>query len=431
MSTPNINITVANTRIVGGAAAACLRLCTGLMQQRRCTVRFVTRGEPPDNAGVVINFRKFPLRRTLPDRARNGTRIRLLEKRKSILGRPNTLEICSFPESSVDLSAAIQSQPCDLVNLHWVSGMLDYPSFFQKLHLPVVWTLHDMNPFLGYEHFREQVYDVNANGKFVYYSPTSQEIDLNKRLIESKQRWVSDLEDLVVVAPSKWLAEEARRSPVFVNRRILTIPYGLNTKVFCCIDSLQCKQLLGLDPKRKQLLFVSDNVSKARKGGAVLLRALSAMKQLDGIELMVVGGAFPEHWVPGLRIRNFGAVGDEHLMSLLYNAADAFVLPSLVDNLPNTMLESLACGTPVIAFAIGGVPDAVQDSQNGILCESVTTEALGKAVEVFLDNAQAFDRNRIASEAAELYALDVQATRYLSLFENTLNRNSQLCEVSN
>lgn len=423
-----MNLAIANTYTQGGAAAACLRLRRGLLQQG-CSVNFVTRGMMQDAASSEIDCRRFPLRRTLLDRMRNGVRIRLLEQRKSILGRPDTLELCSFPESSLDLAAAIHSQSCDLVNLHWVSGMLDYPSFFAKLGLPTVWTLHDMNAFLGYEHYNEQVHDVDAKGQFVRYQPSKAECDLNQRLIECKQRWVSKLGTLVVVAPSKWLASEAERSPVFADRRVHTIPYGLDTQVFCRNDSIEAKRLLGLDPKRKQLLFVSDNVKKARKGGAVLLHALSRIKHLDQIELMVVGGSFPSNVIPGLQIRNIGSVGDERLMSMIYNASDAFVLPSLVDNLPNTMLESLACGTPVIAFAIGGVPDAVQESKNGILCESLSTEALSKAIEVFLENAQAFDRNRISSEAAERFALKAQATRYLSLFENTFNRNLKLCEV--
>ncbi|MEQ9823733.1 MAG: glycosyltransferase [Puniceicoccaceae bacterium] len=418
-----MNISIANTHTQGGAAAACLRLRNGLIQQG-CSVRLVTRGLLPDEPDKVIDCRKFTLRRTQADRVRNWIRIRLLEKRRSVLNRPGNIEQCSFPESYFDLAAAIQSQPCDIINLHWVSGMLDYPSFFQKLELPVVWTLHDMNAFMGYEHFVEQVSDLDAQGKFVYYRPSSKEMDLNKRLVESKQRWVSKAKNLTVVTPSKWLESEAARSPVFADRCIHTIPYGLDTQVYCRNDSAEAKQLLGLDPQRKQLLFVSDNVKKARKGGVALLHALSGLKHLDQIELMVVGGHFPSNAITGLQIRNMGSVNDDHLMSMLYNAADAFVLPSLVDNLPNTMLESLACGTPVIAFAIGGVPDAVKDFQNGILCESVTTESLRSTIQEFLDGAGSFDRERIASDAAKHYALEIQATRYQSLFREVLLSHS-------
>lgn len=319
----------------------------------------------------------------------------------------------------------VESNP-DIVHLFWVNkGFLGIETL-RNFNRPIVWTLHDMWPFTGGCH-----YD-NECGKFrqscgncpVLHSEREQ--DLSRSIWERKRKsWEGML--IVVVSTSRWLADMARSSSLFRNYRIEVIPNGLDTDRYKPIDKKVARATYNL-PHDKQLILFSalSAVSEKRKGNHFLVQALEKMSKVDWgarVELVIIGASRPETPLDlGMKVHYMGYLQDEISQVLLYSAADVVVAPSLQENLSNTVMESLACGTPVVAFNIGGMPDMIDHQMNGYLARPFETDDLAEGIMWVLENT---DRRNTLSQRArqtvlERYALKIVANRYLSLYQSIL-----------
>jgi glycosyltransferase involved in cell wall biosynthesis len=314
-----------------------------------------------------------------------------------------------------------QALPTDVLNLHWVAGFIGYREFFRALpsDLPAVWTLHDMNPFTGGCH-----HAANCRN-FAEHCGCCPQLNSSEQRDFSNDVWVRKREayDRVnpkafrVVTPSRWLADEAKRSSLMENFSIHVIPYGLDTNCFRPQDQEVARKLLGVPPNAKVLLFVSHLLSNRHKGAALLVEVAERLRTIPGLFVLSIGqGTLPEQLpVPELSV---ASLQTDEQVALAYNAADLFVLPTLQDNFPNTALEALACGVPVVAFEVGGVPEIVRDGQTGLLVEKDNAVAFAGAVESLLNDPER-RRNMSANcrhIAVNEYALELQALRYVELY---------------
>ena len=195
------------------------------------------------------------------------------------------------------------------------------------------------------------------------------------------------------------------------------IPYGLNGEVFKYDEKDEARQRLRLPLGSCIVLFVADSISVKRKGIDILLEALRTL-YVNNVLLVVVGRQWeaPDKMPPH---RYLGEVKSEAEMSLLYSAADVFVMPSTEDNFPNTVLESLASGTPVAGFNIGGVSEQIEHGKNGVLCNKVEPFAFKNSI-IELLQQHTFDRTEISRNAHEKYALHVQAERMKAVYHSIL-----------
>jgi glycosyltransferase involved in cell wall biosynthesis len=226
---------------------------------------------------------------------------------------------------------------------------------------------------------------------------------------------MSTVDNLTIVAPSEWLAQEARKSEVFKGKSVLCIPYGLNAEIYSPRDQDYSRDLLNIPRNKKVILFVADSISNNRKGFIFLKRAFQQLTN-ENVVLCAIGQKNSELDCID-NILELGPIYDERLMSIAYSAADVFVIPSLMDNLPNTVLESIMCGTPVIGFPVGGIPEMIVDGENGLLTKDISVSSLVETLSKFLDFPGRFDRKRIRENAVEKYEQKVQAERYISLFK--------------
>ena len=305
---------------------------------------------------------------------------------------------------------------CDVVNLHWVSGFMDYLAFLPEIarRAPIVWTLHDMNPFTGGCH-----YDVNC-GRFIGSCGSCPMIgnagagDFTSRVLQRKKRAFESIgrNRLAVVTPSRWLTDQASRSSLLGQYEPVTIPYGLNTDVFQPREKQLAREVLGIPVNARVVLFVAQTIRDRRKGHRFLLEALGAM---DDVFLLRGGSGDPTGAKNTLHL---GFVDAERLVSLVYSAADVFAAPSLEDNLPQTVLEALACGVPVVASRVGGIPDAVLHGENGLLVPPGDARALQEALQTVLsDEAKRAGMARRAREiAVERFGFSQQAKAYQAVF---------------
>lgn len=313
----------------------------------------------------------------------------------------------------------------DLVHLHWVAGLIEWTDFLPGTSAPLVWTLHDMNPFTGGCH-----YDQGCGRWLERCGGCPQlgsrwERDLSRVVWRRKARALSRLAPgaLTVVAPSRWLAACARQSGLFRRLRVETIPYGLDHVRLSPRPRAAARARWGLPTGARAALFVAHDLSNPRKGLEPLRAALEALRDDPDAWLVTVGASAPSGPLP-VKHRHLGQLTGESELADAYAAADLLVAPSLQDNLPNTVLEAMSCGVPSVGFAVGGLPDLVTPGQTGLLAEPGDAPALGRSLRRLLDDPGLRARLGAACRAQveREHTLAVQASRYQALYSDVLGK---------
>jgi glycosyltransferase involved in cell wall biosynthesis len=319
----------------------------------------------------------------------------------------------------------------DVVNFHILhSGYFSYlylPALTR--HRPGVMTLHDMWSFTGHCAYS---YDCNrwqdGCGRCPY-PDTYPSIARDATHWEWQLKdWVYGRSNLTIVAPSRWLVEQAQKS--LLNRfAIHHIPYGIDTDAYQPVALEPCRQALGIPQGKRVLLFGAASLTDYRKGGDLLLKALQALPDTLRSELILMtlgdGGHSIESQV-GIPVLSLGYVASDRLKSIAYSAADLFLFPTRADNLPLVLQESMACGTPMVSFDVGGVSDLVRPGVTGYLAPPEDVKGFSQGiVELLEDHAlrQQLSHN-CRTIALDEYPLELQAQRYIALYEQLLAAKS-------
>lgn len=320
------------------------------------------------------------------------------------------------------LPKSINSIQPDILHLHWICRGFMRIETLSKLKSPLVWTLHDSWAFTGGCHYPFECTRYTERCGVCPQLLSRKESDLSRRVWDRKQSGWRNVR-IHIVTPSRWLAGCARSSSLFRNSRIDVIPNGIDTEIYKPVDKAFARKVLGLPDNRRLLLFGSANAAKdPRKGFQFLLPALERLRESrwhEKTELMVFGSsAFDGANQTGYKTRFFGTLHDDISLSLVYAAADAFIAPSMQDNLPNTVMEAMACGTPCIAFDIGGMPDMIDHRTNGYLAKPFDVDNLAGGIAWLLEDANRLgDLSRAAREkVAREYSLRFIAARYLDIY---------------
>jgi glycosyltransferase involved in cell wall biosynthesis len=234
------------------------------------------------------------------------------------------------------------------------------------------------------------------------------------------------LTQLHLVAPSRWVAEEVRQSALLGRFPVTVIPHGLDVEAFAPRDRTFARDALGLPQQAKVLLFAAHTVSERRKGFSLLVEALAGLREDPNLFLLAVGGYSAVEQI-GIPCRPLGYISNERLLSIVYSAADLCVVPTLQDNLPNIAIESLACGTPVVGFRVGGMPDIVRDGLTGLLVPLGDSQALREGIRQMLASPVALAEMSVhcRQTAVEEYSIQRQARDYMKLY-GSFGAQSQL-----
>ena len=337
----------------------------------------------------------------------------------------------SIASRGINITKEKAVKDSDIINLHWINkSFLSLKSIKQigKLNKPIVWTLHDMWAFTGGCHY--------SNGCIGYENLCGQcpilgskkSNDLSREILSRKISVFKDL-NLTIVTPSNWLADCARKSTLFKNSKIEVIPYPIDTKIFKPVGKDTARKILNLPERKLLVLFsISPTASKERKGINSLIESLLFIERkypkLAGkTELLIMGiNRFDKIERLSFKVHFLGVLYDDITISLYYNAADIFILPSTEDNLPNTVIESLSCGTPALGFKVGGVPDIISHKKNGYLAEPHNIEDLEEGLNWVLE-----DKNKLArleknarEKVLKNYTYEIIGQKYLDLYESLL-----------
>ncbi len=339
--------------------------------------------------------------------------------------RPQDAEYFSIPWQCVPLESIPFLDDSDILHFHWISGFCEPSLSVDFLRgKKIVWTLHDMNAFTGGCHYS------NGCRKFEKMCGACPELGSTEQKDLAFETWRARMIayrelDIHVVAPSTWLAEEAKKSALLGRFPVHIIPYAQPLDIFKPLQRDNIRAQLQLADDSLALLFASQSLNNTRKGGIYLVKLLHMLAQTplkERITVFMLGNnAAPEFSRAGIKVQCLGHIDDTERMAALYNAADAVLVPSLEDNQPNVICESLACGTPVVAFANGGIAEMLRHGETGYLVESKNMEEFLQGV-LWADKVREnpLIRRLCRAHALECWSSGKGAQKYFELYKNIL-----------
>lgn len=417
-----MKITLINTSDSGGGAAAAGYRLFAALRDHGLDARLLVQQKHRPETGIrgLING---PVDKFIADVNFFGERLPFLLKERD----PSVRFAFSTASTGRSIAQETWVQEADLLHLHWTNGgFLSIRNLKElaRLNKPLVWTLHDMWAFTGGCHYTEGCEHFLQECGNCPLLRRPHDRDISRTGWRQKEELIRLLEKVTFVTCSRWLKEEARRSSLLKSARIEAIPNPIDTARYQPGDRLAARRQWSLDPAEKVILFGAANIGHSRKGIAYLVAALQKLGErigTAGVSVVLVGKntgfdpatiPFKTHLLPLIRREN-------ELISL-YNAADVFVQPSLEDNLPNMVMEALACGTPVAAFRAGGLPDLVEHRSNGYLAELRSADDLSVGIEWLLNAAGPQLRNAARASVLQKFAGDTVAAAYGRIYEELL-----------
>lgn len=399
-----MHILLLNTYAHGGAGVACKRLLDGLQGVRGLQAQLLTAADV-------------------------GSRWPFYAERLAFLPheRDRSVRFAFSPANfGKNLTRHPLVQQADVLHLHWVNqGLLSLRGIGQlgALGKRMVWTMHDTWAFTGGCHIFTDCDRFRQSCGHCPYLRQPAPNDLSHQVLEKKRRFFP--QNIQFVTCSAWLRDVALSSSLLAGRQVEVIPNPIDTNVFHPAsesDRARWRREMGIAPEAKILLFVAMNLRDAHKGFRFLPEALHHLKAQQPdlrLEVVVLGKSEPE----GLAalpypVHALGLVHGAERLARIYGAADVFVTPSLADNLPNTVMESLACGTPVAAFRTGGIPEMVEHLREGFVARQGDSRELAEGIGWILSGIvpQEVLRENARQKVLREYANEVVAERYAALY---------------
>jgi glycosyltransferase involved in cell wall biosynthesis len=411
-----------NSDSTGGAAVAAVRLLNA-QQLNGINAKMLVLNHMGKHPEI------FPLARTLKNRLLRSLRF-MAEIISFIPHEKNARKRFSFSRGryGFDISQHPLVKEADILHLHWINqGFLSLSDLNKLINLgkPIVWTLHDTWPFTGGCHYPAECvrFESKCGQCPLFKSPGSN--DLSAIQHKQKKRLYAGA-PITFVGCSNWMKTTAEKSSLVqkdLQNKVYQIFNTIDLSLFKPASNTDdIRDQLNLPKNKKLLLFGAANTTDPRKGTESLMQALNGIDSKhptlkQQLELVAFGKNISE-FADNLpfRLHPLNVVTTPTQMAKLYQACDLFVLPSMQDNLPNTVMESLACGTPVVAYETGGVPEMVTHGHSGFLAPPGNWQKLGWAIVSILDNTASFGRNgRIFAE--NNFSPDIIASRYNALYK--------------
>ncbi len=402
----------------GGAAVAANRLLQALVSNNINAQLLVRDKITNDKNVITINHTKI---------TRFCNYMRFVSERLAILinngfSKDNLFQV-SIANTGTDITKHPAFLEADVIHLHWINQGFLSLNDVRKIVLsgkPVVWTMHDMWCFTGICHYAGDCINFEERCESC---PLHRDFFIKMALIAQEAK--AKIGKITYVGCSNWIASEASKSALLSKRQIHNIPNPINTSIYSPIDKNEAQKRLGLDPNKRYILFGAAKITDPRKGAIYLKTALEILlskspEKLKDVELLLLGGRKSDiaTFFP-IQIRDLGYQNNEKQIATIYSAANIFVIPSLEDNLPNTVMEALACGTPCVGFDTGGIPEMIDHLQTGYLASFESAEDLAEGILWALDQGIE-TTNHCVEFVNRNYAQDLVAQQYIKLYNRIL-----------
>jgi len=400
----------------GGAAVAANRLMMAL-NNHGVKVKMLVRDKISDSLTIVA-LPKSPLLHW------NFLWERFVIYCRLHFSRKHLFEI-DLANTGSDITRLPEFQEADVIHLHWINqGMLSLGTIRKILRSgkPVVWTMHDIWPATGLCHVTLGCrYFTSVCHQCRLLPGGGSDNDLSTSVWRKKERML-DGESIFFVACSRWLAGEAKASGLLKGQKITSIPNPIDTHVYKPGDRMEARRRLGLKEDRQYILFASQRATNENKGMDYLIEACRQLHDLPQVTVLILGG-HAEEVAPQLSLDAvpLGYVNDERRIVEIYQAADVFVLPSLSENLPNTIMEAMACGLPCVGFRMGGIPEEIDHKRNGYVAEYRNACDLANGIRWVLTSAKSDELSRdCVRKVTQNYSQQSVALRYIDVYEQAM-----------
>lgn len=415
-----MKVVILNTSLrTGGAAVAAARLVKALRKQEVTVQMLVLHKESGEKAVESIENNRW---------THWVNRLRFYWERLVIFFfnhfcRSELFRV-SIANTGTDISQMACVKEADVIHLHWINqGFLSMKNIRQLANLgkPIIWTMHDMWPFTGICHHARNCQSYYQLCGACPYLSSNVPHDLSTRIYLDKQHTYLKA-DMIFVGCSQWITDKATRSKLLWNKSIVHIPNPIDIEQFRPKNQATCRSELSLPQDKRLILFGALNVTDERKGVMYLLKALPLLEQ--PVELVVFGQVKKNirELIP-VPVHSLGYLSDQEKIVSLYNAVDLFVTSSLDENLPNMIMEAMACGIPCVGFHTGGIPEMIDHMENGYVAKYADEEDLARGIEWVLNYP---DKKRLSesclSKVLKDYAEDVVSKQYLELYKKILHR---------
>lgn len=331
----------------------------------------------------------------------------------------------SYPVLGNNVARLDEVKNADIIYIHWaLKGLLNFRSVKQiaSLNKPVIIFLHDMWNITGGCHhsFTCEKYKTEGCNDCPMF-PAVKRNDLSAKEFRKKMQLYSKYNNLYFVSPSKWLYNCAKESLLTKSKSVFYIPNLIDNIIFKPADKTVARQILNIDVTETIIAFGAVSVNSPYKGWAYLQKALELLKQDDtikNISVLIFGSGYDKDIAASIPFKTkfMGFLQDEYSTALVYNAADVFIVPSLADNLPTTVQESLSCGTPVVGFEVGGIPDMISHKKNGYLAKYKDSGDIAEGIKFCINN-------RIKGYRLPDFEPSVIVQKHLELFEQIKGYN--------
>ena len=347
--------------------------------------------------------------------------------------RRNRIYAIDLGHAGSDITALPEFRQADVIHLHWINeGMLSL-SAIEKIIAsgkPIVWTLHDMWPFTGVCHYAHDCDHYTTHCHDCPQMNSRKQRDMAFRTFERKAQLLQGVH-IHFVACSHWLGNMANNSHLLQGQQISCIPNAININLFRPRNKRSARETFSLPIDKRLVLFSSHTLNDERKGFHYLREALTRLvvkhpEWKEQLGLVLVGKDIaPEIYndIP-LEVYPLGYVADEKKMVDVYNAVDLYAIPSLQDNLPNTIVEAMACGVPCIGFNVGGIPEMIDHLHNGYIAEYKNVASLTDGIHWLLTEGEYEMLSREAArKAASTYGENSVAMKYLAIYNRMTGKN--------
>lgn len=402
--------------IIGGAARAAYRLHKSLLS-KGVDSQMLVQEKISDDFTVITNRQSFL--RMIVVKIRpiiDAFPVRFYKNRTKTLFSPSWLGFSSVIDKINELNP-------DVVHLHWINGGMIKIEDLPKINAPIVWTLHDNWAFTGGCHIMWECEEYKKSCGSCPRLGSQKDNDLSRKTFNRKQNTFSKLPEMVMVGVSKWLENCASESSLFRNHKIVNLPNPIDTNVFKPFGKKQARELWNLPQSKKLVLFGAISAtSDINKGFKELTESLNLLND-ENIEFVIFGSSEPKEKLPfKIKTHYLGHLNDDVSLVTLYSAVDVMIVPSLQEAFGQTASESMACGTPVVAFSHTGLLDIIEHQKTGYLANPFQVQDLATGIEWVLNAANYNElsvnaRKKVVREFDSLVVSD----RYIQLYHKILS----------
>ena len=421
-----MRVLIVNTNEKTGGAAVAARRLLNALNGNGVKARMLVSKKESDNVSVVgLKSGKSHSWHFLWERVSIFCRCHFSKK--------HLFEI-DIANSGYDITQLREFKEADVIHLSWINqGMLSLKGIRKILDSgkPVIWTMHDLWPATAICHYARGCTKFHSSCHNCPLLPGGGNgNDISAKVWRKKQRLL-DGKTVHFVACSKWLASEARKSALIKEQYVTDIPNPIDSRQYNAGDKVKARKLLELPLDKKIILFVSQKVTDERKGMEFFVEAVEKIitdnpDMRDNTVIAILGGNAEEVTARlSMPAFSLGYINDASRIVEVYRAADVYVLPSLEDNLPNTIMEAMACGVPCVGFAVGGIPEMIDHKLNGYVASEKDSVDLAAGITFVLEKA---DHEKLSREAIKKVALCYSqqnvALRYIDLYEHALGQKN-------